>query len=140
MNNPTSGGNGHKFSVDELNKALLDIEDKLQRCLLPFVVLDTTAEDIYHERLLGGDKVVVGVEKKHLTKEAIGTLKTLLRDLVPDPIRSFSYKVDKVPVYIKVINRKYSFLKHKDFKFYYGSEYKVPNPFAQYWKVRGLVR
>lgn len=140
-----AGENG--ASSDQLDMALRDIEDILGRALCPFVLLGQTARDIVDGKQLTGNKITVGVESKHLTKEAVGTLKVYLKKDMPTTLKSFDYEPSGVPkykimprVYVKVIKKRWKFLKNKDYKFHLNTEYLVPNPFKNYWKAKGLVR
>jgi len=85
-----------------------------------------------------GDGVYLMVKDKNLTKEAISTMRIYLKE-VKDPSKSFVYKFEGVPINVQVVKRDYGFLKYPDSKFYLASEYKIPNPFNEYWKVRTSV-
>ncbi len=141
-----AGGNG-QVKLEQLDLALRDIEDLLQRALCPFILLGQTAKDIVDGTGLTGKRIDIGVERKHMTKQVRGTLEFYLKDKVKDVGKSFDYEPSGVPkyktmprIYVKVIERKWKFLKNKDFKFYMNSEYQIPNPFKNYWKAKGLVR
>src|SRR3990167_7956233 len=108
------------YNTDQLNKSLMDVEDLLNRALCPFVLLGNTARDIVDGRELTGDRITIGIESKHLTKEAVSTLKTFLGLEMPKPLTDFSYQPVGLPkykvmprVYIKIINKAWAFLKNK---------------------------
>jgi hypothetical protein len=138
MSKSKNGKSGVTFSKDQLDKALYDFEDLMERCLCPFILLGKTARNIVDGKWLGGDKIEVGVERKYLTREALSTLKTFLKK--KNLLKGFTYKAGEVPVKVKVINRKYKFFKNKQSKFYMGGMFLVANPFEPYWKSRNIVR
>lgn len=126
------------FSSDQLMKALRDVEDLIERTLCPYLLLGDTALDIKDNLLLHGSKITVGIENKYLTKEALSTLQTLLKN-VEITEKGFTYMVGEVPVQVKFIRKKYGFFKYPDAKMYWGGEYKIPNPFDKYWKSRRII-
>ena len=143
----TVGESGNRFNKDQLDMSLRDVEDVMGRALLTFVILGDTARDIVNETGLTGNKITVGVERKYLTKEALSTLKFYLKDTLPDPIKDFVYEPSGHPkyktmpkVFVKIIERRWKFLKAKDYKFYMATQYNIPNPFESYWKSRHLIR
>lgn len=129
-----------EFSIDELNKALFDFETLMERCLVPFLLLGQTAWDIESGFQLTGDKVEVGVQTKYLTPEVLSTIKTYKNTQLDKTVKSWTYLVDGVPVRVKLIHRNYKFFKHPEMKFYWGGDYQLPNPMADYWKSRFIVQ
>ena len=129
------------FSVDELNKALFDFEDLMERCLTPFMILDETANCLNDRgRLLDGDRVSVGVEVRYLTPEVLSTIETYKGVKLDKEQKSWMYMVDEVPVVVKLIHRKYKFFENPDRKFYFGGDYLCPNPFDRYYKSRFIIQ
>lgn len=139
MENSTSGV---IFKETDLMKALYDIQDILERALCPFVVLKETAQSLVEGNGLKGDGVYIGIMKRNITKEALSTIKFYLAQSRNVEIRDdgFDYEWNSVPVHVKFISRTYKFLENQDFKFYMANEYKIPNPFSDYWKARNLVQ
>lgn len=129
------------FSHEQLRTALFHVQDAMERCLVPFVVLGNTAKHVIsdEEELTGDTEVTIGVKKEELTREAMMTLKSLIPELSTTE-NQMSYSYNGVPVVIEVIHRDYQFLKHPDRKFYYISEFLLPNPFEKYWAVRNLIK
>lgn len=134
-----NGTSGHKFSAGELESALRDFENLMERVLCDYVVLGDVAKAIRDGTDLYGDKVEVGMFKLEVTKFVLSTLKTLLPD-IEIGAKGFSYKFHEVPVEVKIIGRKYKFFEHPDFRFYKTGNYKFANPFENYWKARYLIR
>lgn len=130
------------FNDTELMRALYDVQDILERALCPFVLLQDTAQSIKERGYLAGDGVYVGVQKKHVTKQVLSTIKFYLdHSKRGTEIREdgFDYEVNGVPVHVKFITRKYKFLENLDFRFYMANEYRIPNPWDEYYRVRNLV-
>lgn len=127
------------FKVDELNRALFDIEDVFDRCMTPFYVLKNTAKNIFYGQPLDGDLISVGIEKKYMTPEVMSTLNTYLAKREETP-HGFKYMKEEVPIEVTVIKKKYSFFSNPDRKFYWGGDYLIANPFDEYYKSRFLVQ
>ena len=135
----TSGKPTKQYTHDELYAALLHLQDTMERCLLPFMLLDDTAEQVIHETPLDVPEISVGVQQKHLTRESKSTLKSLIPDLVDADV-SLGYTHNGVPVTIWVIQRRYKFFQCPDIRFYNITHFFVPNPFQSYWKARFLIK
>lgn len=133
--------NGAKsFSEDQLNAALLALDDLMSRCILndTYVLLKDTALALKEGRLLFGDGIYAGVKELELTPEA----RTTIEQYYPNSIgeKEIKFEVDGVPVTITIMRWKYGFMKYPDTKFYLAEEYQLPNPFDVYWKVRHIVK
>lgn len=129
-----------EFSVDQLNKALFDFEDVMERAMCPFLVLGGTAIDLKDKYNLRGNKVEVGVRSLCLTKMVLSTIKTYRNLDVHKTDKEFSYEVDGVPVVCKIIHRKYKFFENPQMVFYWGGDYQLPNSMADYIKARYLIQ
>lgn len=130
-----------EFSIDELNKALFDFEDVMERAMCPFLLLGQTAWDVKSGYMLTGDKVEVGIIKLCLTDMVKDTIKTYRGlDIDKENDKSFTYEVDKVPVVCKIIRNKYKFFKNPETVFYWGGDYQLPNPMVDYWKSRFVIK
>lgn len=130
-----------QFSHEQLRNALFHVQDTMERCLVPFVVLGNTAKHVINdeEPLTGDTEVHIGVKKEEFTREVMMTLKSLIPELSTTEYQ-MSYSHYNVPVVIDVIHRDYKFLEHPDRKFYYISEFLLPNPFEKYWTARNLIK
>lgn len=131
-------GTDGPITLDELNKALRETYDLfVDRCLLlNFLVLGDTAEGVRQGQLYG-DKIEVGVEKKYFTEE-------LLRSLELNNVKKegdiYTFTVGRVPVTIKVIEKKYRFFENPDFVFYMGDTYYHANPYETYKKLAKTIK
>src|SRR3990167_10191583 len=119
---------------DQLHEALFFAQDVLERSSIPFIVLGDTAKCIIDNELpnLTGDKIELGVTKRHLTHSCILTLESLTKcDLLKDSIKFTHYDV---PIEVKVINGDYPYFANPDVRYYHITEFKIPNPFSEYWE------
>src|SRR3990167_9282819 len=138
---PVNGQSGQlKLPQEQLDKALLDAFDLMQRCLLDttFIVLGDAAKCIKERRGLDCNKLEFGIEKRYLTPEVMSTLKEWVKggQFVDN---GFSYVFEGVPVRFKYITRRYRFFKNLDSQIYMPEWYKIANPFKNYWKARFLI-
>jgi len=129
-----------KFAGDKLHDALLHVQDALERSMIPFLVLGDTAKQIIDSELpvFDLDFIHIGVLRRHLTYSCLSILKDLLYDPQTTDDR-IDYIHNGVPVRIDVIGNYYSFFENPDSRFYTLSEFKIPNPFSEYWKKKDDV-
>lgn len=128
------GGDGKRLTSSNLNLAFMDMEDLLQRCLLPFILLGNTAKSALKGKLLTNE-IQVGVKENELTKQAISTLKTLEKDIV-ETEKGYTYTKNGIKINILKLDQNNRFYQNPDAFFYQGSEYLIPNPFHEYWEAR----
>ncbi len=126
---------------DQLMKALLFIEDILQRALCPFMVLGETAECIMamDMPILEGNLVHLGILNNHYSISSKSTILSLLKQWQKefyDDENIISFTYHGVPVQIDIIHKEYPFFKNPDVRFFNLTEFRVPNPFDDYliWK------
>ena len=134
-------GEQFKLSLEQLNKAMLDVFDLMQRCLLDqnFIVLGQASKCVKENRGLDCNVLEFGIEKRYLTPEVLSTLKEWVKGgQFTDS--GFTYIFEGVPVKFKFIARKYQFFKNLDSKIYSPEWYKIANPFNNYWKARYLIQ
>lgn len=129
-----------KFSLEELNKALLESFDLMQRVLLDttYVIAGDAAKCLKEKRGLDCDGIDCVIEKRHITPFVVSTLKEWVTPDVTD--KGFEYKVGNVPIRFKFIERKYDFFKYPDTVFYAPEIYKIPNQFEKYYKARFIIK
>ena len=92
------------------------------------------------EKDLEADKIEIGVLKKHITKEAWSTITTFMGDQIELSDGGFSYVVADIPIEVKIIKKKFKVLVNPDTKFYMASEYRIPNPFKKYLKIKQFIK
>lgn len=120
--------------------ALYFLEDILGRCQIPFVLLGNTAREIYYnlDADLTNPKIEAGVLKKDLTESGFKMLKMFLpqAEITKKSIKFFQKDTE---IEIKIIKGNWGFFKNPDTVFYRLTEFRVPNPFKIYWKMKGLI-
>ena len=132
--------NGHKFSHEELLKALYNVEDFMDQLVTPYFLLMETGDCVKHDRLLSGTGIDVGMRNKSFTQFVYDIMKTNF-NLTPEEInQGFEYKVGEVPVRVKVYTRNYKFFQYPDIKIYEYGRFQLPNPWDVYWQTRFIVR
>ena len=148
---PTNGTNGEqsklstelstpKFTLEELNKALLEGFDLMQRVLLDttYIVAGEAAKCLKEKRGLDCNGLDFIIEKRHVTPFVVSTLKDWTKSDITD--KGFEYKVGNVPLRFKFVERKYEFFKFADTVLYDPEIYRIPNQFDRYYKARFLIQ
>jgi len=144
MNTDSTPGTGVATVFDKL-LAVNDIFDMQEACMMNFIILGDLAKAIKDKNEnFDGDKIEFGFRASQLTPEIESLFRTWKFEKTPKGYRYYytpPLKWDvKVPVEITVFTRKYSFFENPDFGFYGTGDFKIPNPFDAYWKVRGVIR
>ena len=123
---------------DKINEALWAIDEIMERCTLPYVVLGEAAYCIKHELPFKENKIVFGLLKQHAVPSQTSLLPTLAKDI---NVTSFEYLTDgyrifigEVAIIIRIIPKKYPTLLDPDTVTYNNWWYKLPNPFNEYWE------
>lgn len=83
------------------------------------------------------EQIEWGITEKDLTSEKVSLFKTWG---FKENEKGFEYTFENIPIQIVVIKGDYPFFKNLDTKFYKVDEYKIPNPFEEYWKNRTLIQ
>jgi hypothetical protein len=130
--------NGTNLSPEELQAALLDVQDALERAQIKFIVLREAAYSLFFYEDLKGKDITVGVPYKQWMPECVSVLKAWRPQLEED-LHGYMYKVGNVPVHIRVIEKRFRFLEDPDSRNYYDCSLYIPNPFQSYWRSRSFV-
>ncbi len=130
------------------NDVLLTVQDILDRCQVRFFALKDTAKQIKEtnhsiEPDLHLFTIELGIQKKDLGQMIVPNVKEQLKlaHIEPewtDNYIKFTHK--GVPVFIKIIQRKYQWFQNPDKKFYRVVEFNIPNPFDRYWPARFIIK
>lgn len=132
----------------KVNQVLLFIQDLFDRSQMPLLALKDTGKQIKETQDglipdLHLKVIELGIQKKDLSQSGTSMLKGLLK------LEHVEFKWDDnvimftrndVPVFIKIINRKYGFLQNVSKVYYRTVEFDIPNPFNIYWTTRHLIR
>jgi hypothetical protein len=127
------------FKHEQVDKALLEIQDTLERCLIPFILLEGAAKQLYEGIPFELKELSLGIKEKEFTQSGKGIFK-ILRPDAEISNDNIALTVNGVPTVIWIIHRNYKFFEHPDFKWYARTEFFIPNPFGLYWKSRFLIR
>lgn len=133
--------NGYSGNVEE---ALYFIEDIMDRLQIPMFLHKDVARDVYEDKgRIDADEVHVMVRERSFTPFNLG----MLRDWAKKSgfevqEHEVGYFIDhkEAPIYIHVVKKNWKYLKNPDIKFFRTTEYFVPNPFNEYWKMRGMIK
>ena len=123
-----------------VHEALMYAEDILQRSQIPFFLLDEVAKKIWETDLpqLNIREIDIGIMERHFTESGRKILQMLEPDIEKHN-KTYSFKFNKVPVVIWIINSEYDVLQNPDFRWYTTSEFRIPNPFKVYWNKRDII-
>lgn len=124
------------FTNEEMQQALFYIQDILERAMIPFMLFGIVAKKIEAspDADIKGEKVEIGILKRHLTGYGKSTLRAFIVWDDVDGKMVLDYK--GVPIEITIVNDDYLFLRNPDTRWYKVTEFKIPNPFEDYWKNR----
>lgn len=117
------------------SKALLFIEDQLNRSMLDFVLIAKTAKEVVGDVPELTVPIKIGILKKNWTQSGVSILKMLI-PYAEFTERKVTLEHEGVPIEIKIIHGKYKNLQNPDFVFYSVTEFKIPNPFKNYYLYR----
>lgn len=122
--------------MEQLNAALLDVFDLMQRVLLDttFIVVGDAARCMKEKRGLDCEVIECVVEKRHVTKEVMSTFREWVKGEVTGD--GFSYEYGGVPVKCKFIKNEYPYFTFADQRLYGPEIYKIPNQWDEYWEHR----
>lgn len=140
MMSTTNSTTGLIFSDEQLRESLRDVEDIFDRAVAPMILLKETARSLKETGELSGDKITVGITISQLTPEVRSTFVMYKPDIV-ETDKEFTYTSPQgMPIVITKIKQKYGFFAQPDITYYWGEDYKIPNPFDRYWKARFIVK
>ena len=134
---PTPSTSGPVFRPDVLHRALMDLEDIMDRALCPYILTLETARCVKEGCSMEGDKITAVVKFNEATKQKRSTFRSYAHVLISD--EGFGYEFGGVPIKVTFIKKKYNFFEHPDSKVYMAGFYLLPNPWETYWKSRFLI-
>ena len=130
------------MSSEELLNALSFVEDCFDRAVTPFMLFKHTGLVVF--RGLGedlvGDSIEIGVLKKNMIGFNVATLAALFPKDRTWSSNYIKFIHEGVPVNIQIVHGDYSFFKYPDSRFYKIEDFKIPNPFMDYYKVRETIK
>ncbi|KKM23156.1 hypothetical protein LCGC14_1618020 [marine sediment metagenome] len=117
------------------SKALLFIEDQLQRSMIDFVLIAKTAKEVVDDQVELSTPIKIGVLKQDWTQSGVSILKMLIPE-AKFTEKKVTLEHEEVPIEIKIIHGKYKNLQNPDRVFYNVTEFNIPNPFKNYYLYR----
>jgi len=134
----TNGKAKEPIREDKVNEAMWTVDEILERCTLPYVVLGQAAYDIKHGKTPSGERIVFGILKQHAVPSQTSLLPVLLKDvniydveILTDGWRIFT---NGVTILIRIIPKKFPTLLDPDTVVYNNWWWRLPNPFNAYWE------
>lgn len=133
---------------NKVNEVLLFIHDLFDRSQIQLLALKDTAKQIKGTQdgltpNLQLSAIELGVLRKDLTQSGTPMLKGLFEMYKVKPEWTdglIRFERDGIPVFIKVINRKYTFFQNLQKVYYRTCEFMIPNPFDNYYKARFIIK
>lgn len=137
-----------KLTHEMIRDALFRVQDHLERSQIQFVLLDEIAKQMaeMEDPLLIASEVSIGVRSQDFTESGSSTLRSIIPDagwrefLHGETVSNLSYTDGSVPVVIWIIHNDLDVFKNPDSKFYFQTEFRLPNPFKEYWIKRDLIK
>lgn len=126
------------LTVTQLDDAFFHIYDVMERCLITdWFALDQTAKSIKDNEHI--QDVVIGFEERQFNDSNRQTFKQFTHNL-KETTNGYTCEYNNVPITIKVFKKDLKFFDYPDVKMYKFEPVKLPNPFAGYWKSRGILK
>jgi len=127
------------LTSDKLDASLMQLSTWFEGAVCPFILLGETARSVKKDNRVQGSKIEIGVREKHLARSTGGMLRDLIKD-IKEFENEWRFESADVPVVMKILRRKNKYIVNPDTVVYNFDDYLLPNPFAGYWKTRGLIR
>jgi hypothetical protein len=124
------------YSQDQLESALIDLDDLMARAALPYFVIGETARQMVSNEKLSGDGLHIGIRRNELVPTALSTINTHQPELhLTGHEDGFEYSWQDTPIYVHYIEAEDEFFKRADMVWHNAWEYQIPNPFSEYLKT-----
>ncbi len=128
------------FTHQQINDALLFLEDVMERAQTPFFLLEGIAKEI-HDNIpyFSLNQIDAGVLEKNVQETGRSMLKIVIPNIYINT-NTISFKHNGVPIVVWIIHKRWKFFQNPDTIFYGITSFKIPNPFDRYWKSRFLIK
>jgi hypothetical protein len=128
------------FTSDHMLSVFGDVENILEASLMPYTYLGNFAKQLHDGSLdISGSEFQIAILKKDYSDHGFDILKYHVPDITKED-HIIKFERQGVPITIYIVDKDYGFLHRPDFKFFYTSNCRIPNPFEKYWEVRALFR
>jgi hypothetical protein len=115
---------------------MMHAEDVLQRAQIPFVVLGTVANQMYHNEQLKVHKIVFGVLGQYAAAKELTGMLPAIEPHIQELTDGWQIIYEGIPVYIRILPKQYPTIINADMIFYMYDAWKIPNPFNIYWEQK----
>lgn len=130
-----------EIPTSQLNLALMDIEDVMERAMCPYILILDTGKAVHDHTDLYGDGIDVAIKRTDKTKYAESVFHDYTNELKHDTTdKLITYIWNDVPIRIHVIDEDYPFFKNPQDGFYNFGDYKLPNPWREYIAWKDLIK
>lgn len=119
------------YSADMLESALIDVDDVLSRCSVPYIVIGETARQLKTNEKLHGEGIDIGVRRNEMRDEVKRTIKQFQPELDVDA-DYMVYHWMGTPVRITILDPEDRFFLNPDITWHDAWEYRTPNPWKEY--------
>lgn len=124
------------YTTDQLESALIDVDDMLARAAVPYFIIGETAKQMVNREKLSGDGIYIGIRRNQLTPEVLSTINTHQPELkLTGKEEGFSYLWQDTPVFVHYIEQENEYFVRPDHVWHNAWEYSIPNPFKEYLKT-----
>ena len=110
------------------------MDEALERCQLPYVVLGQTAFDIKHNKPISTTKIVFGILSRYNIRELTSMMPNVLPD-IEQTTDGWRVTRDGFSMCLKVLTKNYPTIMDPDTAFYEHWRFRIPNPFNEYWAL-----
>lgn len=131
------------FDHQQVFEALQATDEILERCQLNYFLLENLAEQIYLNVpfFKNIEEITLGIQRKDWTEVSKSLIRSVhLKDLMIEEDAIEFKNPNGVPTVIWIINKRYEFFQRPDLVWHSYTQFRVPNPFEKYWKVRFLIK
>lgn len=126
------------FTPEQLEEALFFTFDMMADAQLEFFPMNKTANQMYDDIPLEGDKLTFGVKKQELAETTLDMLK-ISNPSIDLTDKKIIMEVNSVPVEIRIITKHYRVLDNLDAINYAYETFYVPNPFEAFMRMSAFM-
>lgn len=131
------------YTHDQIFEALQETDERLERCQLNYFLLEDLAQQVFlgSPQFKNLEEITLGVRERDWTTLSKSLMRSIgLKDLMIEEDSIEFKNLNGVPTVIWIIHRNYEFFKRPDLVWHSYTQFRVPNPFAKYWKARFLIK
>lgn len=123
-----------KFTSEQLEGALMFAMDAFLDAGMEFFVMGGTAENMYKNEWLTGNKIELGMKKTEAMPGPLDILK-IANPSIDIGDRKIIMEYEGVPIEVKIIKKHYRVLDNLDTVMYAYEQFFLPNPFEAFLRM-----